>query len=251
MAMFGFLEAAALAAWAAFCFWQLGHIESDASKTRYKPGRMWWMLSYRMFTMSFVWVGILHTGAIFYFTQNCAADSWQFIMGFVSFVVHALVFKAWWYMYWHGTSKGRKQSSTGLLFLMFVTAVLFVVSIVTEQSSPLWYVALIWFGVYILWLLWTAVIISFSVTVKVSVNQGDVETAGGSDSESSEESYDKHGRVKHRKSIVYDRTTRETHQNQKVVQKNDLRREEDVEYTTAQTQISSLYHPLIDHKPGQ
>jgi len=146
MSVFGFNEAAAIAAWTAFVIYD----PSNGAWRTWKHGaaqreKSWWarIMFLPYFLFSFLSMAAL-VQSIFYFTQTSAADSALLIAGVVLYIVHILADKAWRVAVYRVTDlHTRRNAAMTFISLMLGTAVGLFVVIGLSSDRPFWYAALI------------------------------------------------------------------------------------------------------------
>lgn len=156
MSIFGFNEAAAIAAWGTFIYWQPktsiyapGLMWGTKTKREKKAEQLWKDADASTKNFWFFWLPLLTstvlypalTVFIFYLTQVSAPDSWQLIVGVVLFIVHMLADKMW------AVAHYRLHRQGVALFYAMVQLLtaggLYAAVLVDYHLRPLYYVPLI------------------------------------------------------------------------------------------------------------
>lgn len=148
---FGYIDATAIAAWAALVFWQPSLRSDPRDMYKRRPSfapPAWifplvWTILYAMLTV-----------AIFFFTKYTPTDSWQLITGTVVFVIHIFVNKWWGVVFWDWKRPGVALFL--LVGIMLPTIVFFLV--LCCLNTEFFYVPVIMCGIYIVWLLFATVL---------------------------------------------------------------------------------------------
>lgn len=135
-AIFGFNQAAAVAAWTAFTLVPISRHNADEAKawylTRKNELSIWWAPGTMFFPIFWAMMYALLVVDIFYFTQVVAGDTWQFIVGFSMFLTHVILLKLWEVVFWEYKSPGG-----GMLTFLFLygTMIVFLVCCIIDQSG--------------------------------------------------------------------------------------------------------------------
>lgn len=152
---FAYIDATALAAWAAYIMWQpcIGMDVKSAYKKRKLPA-----FAPPSWVFGIIWM-ILHlmliVAAIF-FTKYGRADSWELITGTVAFALSVLAGKYWMIAYW------KRESPVFALILlagvMIPSIIYFIVMCCIGAMTDFFYVPVIMSSVYLAWLLFALAI---------------------------------------------------------------------------------------------
>lgn len=163
MPIFGFTEAAAAVAWGVFTFYQFSSMTNVRSE--YERDRPRWAPPGWVFPLVWTLLYAALSVGIFYFTQVCAPDSWQLIVGVVAYIFNIVCNKMWSYLFWD--LRRRTAAMNVLIFCMLPScAALIVASSVGQQSDGLYLVPLIVFAVYTAWLVYALVLNIYWATKK-------------------------------------------------------------------------------------
>lgn len=147
--IFGFNEAAAVAAFSAICAWAT-HVfpRSRSTKAYYKKYNPKWstLMGLQWFRWGWVMETACLTLTIFYFAQNTPADSWNIIAGTVLFFAHLFALRTRNMLFWDARrpSYAVGVGSTGLI----LTTIGFYICMLLHNIQGLYWVPLIPFSVY-------------------------------------------------------------------------------------------------------
>lgn len=135
-ATFGFNQAAAIAAWAAFILVPLSKHSSAKSAIWYLKRRdelnLWWAPGISFFPVFWALLTAVLVTDIFYFTQLFTGDTWQYIVGFIMFVIHIFLLKIWDSVFWgHRSMIG---AFTTFVFL-YGTIIVFLICCIVGQTN--------------------------------------------------------------------------------------------------------------------
>lgn len=155
MSIFGFNEAAAVAAFSAVCAWATHVFPRRKSAKAYfrKYNPKWSMYVLNWFRWTWVVETALLTITLFYFAQNTPADSWNIIAGTVLFFAHLFSIRVRNMLFWD-TYNPRWTVAFGWPTLL-LTTIGFWISMIVHNVQGLWYVPVITFGIYSVHLLAT------------------------------------------------------------------------------------------------
>ncbi len=154
--IFGFQEATAVAALGALVFVQIAQtmMKQRGKKNKYyedhKPH-----FAPPNYVFPIVW-SILYvalTIGAFYFLQNTVPDTWQYILGFVMFMIHIVFNKLWSVVFWD--FKNPSAALGILLGVLIPTGIVWLVASIVNQTG-LYYVNVIMLCLMIPWLLFAA-----------------------------------------------------------------------------------------------
>lgn len=149
--IFGFNEVVAICAWGAFTFYQFSSLGSWKSRSWYDDNAPAWGPPGYVFGIIWTILYAATTTAMFYFTQNSQADSWQLILGVVMYMVHMYFNKLWSVYFWdYNDPRGALYI---LIFPILLTGVGLLIAMVVDQSGLFW-VPVMLLCIYIAWLLY-------------------------------------------------------------------------------------------------
>lgn len=165
MAVFGFTETTAIAAWVTFIFYQMTASVSSRQQKRYKRDAPSWGPPSWLFPIVWTLLYSLLTVVIFYFTQVSTLGVWQYYTGVAFFIIHIVLNKWWSVFFWD------YKSPTGamyvLLFGMLPSLVVFLICTLVDQTSSsgpaLYLIPVIGTIVYMLWLVYALVLNAYFV----------------------------------------------------------------------------------------
>lgn len=153
--IFGFNEAAGVAAFSAICAWA-SHVRPGSKQSRIFMKKynnsMWFGLNWLLY--SWVMEAVLLTITLFYFAQNTPGDSWNLIAGLVLFMVHLFGLRMR-NMYMWKLRNPRYALLSGWS-MQFLTAVGFYICMLVENIQGLYYVPVITFTIYVAFFLLTS-----------------------------------------------------------------------------------------------
>lgn len=170
-AVFGFNQVASIAAWSVLVFWQFSkRTGGTKDKSWYEDNKPWYGPPAAAFPIVWTLLYAALVVAMFYFTQNTPADSWQLITGVVLFIFHIYWNKMWSVYFWDMNDPDTALNV--LLFPMLISGIALMIVFIVNQTGLFW-VSVMLLGVYLLWLLYATVLNIYWVDKKLETMSPD------------------------------------------------------------------------------
>ena len=171
MVVFGFQEATAVAALGAFVFVQLSDtmMKSTGRRMRYyKVHKPSWAPPGIAFPIVWTILYCALTLGAFYFLQNTVPDSWQYIVGFIMFMIHVIANKLWSITFWN---LQNPTAALGIIVgVLIPTALVWLIVSIVNQVG-LYYVNVITLAIMLCWLVYAAALNGYYTRVTPLKNQ--------------------------------------------------------------------------------